>query len=467
MSLQLERILTLFPNSQRHHPYARSFCKAIAVHRWHPHHPHTNQPMSAVGISSGPNTSETPSSDQLGFPGLLDNSDLQPKSARADSRITAPTSAERLNAVLEELSHLNVTGSIEIEKPIATAGGGYCDVFIGYVRRLGGPNRVKVAVRQLRTFIMLERDFKKVRPQLDSLFNMKLTALVRCSRKNSNSGRHYVILTYFLSMGSQWLTKDADSHSSRSGWRMEEPTSLFKPIQTIPSNHWLVRKLVQHSVILLHILTVLRADPRNNKWAGLSSFGKRRTWRHESCERLSGVSTFFTTWTNNAIQENVLISDTFQPLICDFGISSRAIMTSNALAVSSTLSGNHLAGSLRWMACELLLTDPDQPDIVPQHTRKTDVWPFGMTVYVRSHRFYALFWADPFAKELITGQVPFAHIPPSLNPLVLSNIKGCASSSPRTSFACYVHPPFKLMENVSWLLEDGPGRPSEYGSDYN
>lgn len=74
---------------------------------------------------------------------------------------TALSSAVQLRAVLEELTHLNLTKNLTIEKQIPMAGGGYCDVFIGYVRR--GSRRVKVAVRQLRTYIMLERDFKKVR----------------------------------------------------------------------------------------------------------------------------------------------------------------------------------------------------------------------------------------------------------------------------------------------------------------
>lgn len=74
---------------------------------------------------------------------------------------TALSSADQLRAALEELTHLNLTKSLTIEKQIPMAGGGYCDIFIGYARR--GSRHVKVAVRQLRTYIMLERDFKKVR----------------------------------------------------------------------------------------------------------------------------------------------------------------------------------------------------------------------------------------------------------------------------------------------------------------
>lgn len=65
-----------------------------------------------------------------------------------------------LDSILGQLSHLNLTGRIKIKEQIATAGGGYSDVFIGYVRR--GTKQAKVAVRQFRSFIISDRDVKKV-----------------------------------------------------------------------------------------------------------------------------------------------------------------------------------------------------------------------------------------------------------------------------------------------------------------
>lgn len=191
-------------------------------------------PMSAIDYILQSGTSKAPSPDHLGFQGLLDNSDVQLQPARINGIITAPTSAEQLQVVLEELSHLNLTGNVEIESQIATAGGGYCDVFIGYVRR--GPNRVKVAVRQLRAFIMLERDFKKVRQSLDLKLNRKFKFPDRCLRKKSKSGRNLIIPTSSLSLGS--ATTQVTFHSYRSGWKMDEPTITFKQTQTVTSGSW-------------------------------------------------------------------------------------------------------------------------------------------------------------------------------------------------------------------------------------
>lgn len=45
-----------------------------------------------------------------------------------------------------------------------------------------------------------------------------------------------------------------------------------------------------------------------------------------------------------------------------------------------------LGGTTRWSAVELFTYyDEDDPNSIrPQHTFKTDVWAFGMTVYVRA-----------------------------------------------------------------------------------
>lgn len=72
-------------------------------------------------------------------------------------------------------------------------------------------------------------------------------------------------------------------------------------------------------------------------------------------------------------QANVLVSASGQPMICDFGIS-------RVMNTTSSLSGNS-PGSLRWMAREFI----DGSMNILQPTMKTDVWAFGMTVYVCIH----------------------------------------------------------------------------------
>ena len=76
-------------------------------------------------------------------------------------------------------------------------------------------------------------------------------------------------------------------------------------------------------------------------------------------------------------QDNVLISGSGIPQICDFGIS-RILAASETH--SSKSSGN-LRGSTRWMAIELLKITDSGPH--PKHTLETDVWAFGMTIHVR------------------------------------------------------------------------------------
>lgn len=85
-----------------------------------------------------------------------ERADLRPE--RTDDVGMTATDGNRLRAVLEKLSHLNLTGDVELWKEVA--GGGYCDVFIGFV--LCRQTRTKVAVRRLRSFIINQHDFRKV-----------------------------------------------------------------------------------------------------------------------------------------------------------------------------------------------------------------------------------------------------------------------------------------------------------------
>ena len=60
------------------------------------------------------------------------------------------------------------------------------------------------------------------------------------------------------------------------------------------------------------------------------------------------------------------------PLIMDFGVSH--LISSKTGAETAT---NANKGSLRWQARELLM------ETVAHHTKESDIWAFGMVVYVR------------------------------------------------------------------------------------
>lgn len=87
-----------------------------------------------------------------------------PDDADSSRALSHRDSDKRLHNVLKDLNHLNVTECIELVGQIASAGGGYCDVYVGFALR--GGSRIKVAIRQLRAFIIFKRDFKKVCSQL-------------------------------------------------------------------------------------------------------------------------------------------------------------------------------------------------------------------------------------------------------------------------------------------------------------
>lgn len=76
-----------------------------------------------------------------------------------------------------------------------------------------------------------------------------------------------------------------------------------------------------------------------------------------------------------ALQANILISSSGTPLVADFGLS--CLLTPSS-TVDPTSSG--LKGSIRWMSVELLHAC-DQ-GTVPLHTKESDVWAYGMLIYV-------------------------------------------------------------------------------------
>ena len=65
-----------------------------------------------------------------------------------------------------------------------------------------------------------------------------------------------------------------------------------------------------------------------------------------------------------------------RPVLSDFGIS-RLLIHSKTFAGTTSIKGN-----LRWMAPELLMAEEDVETEHECHTKATDVWAFGMVIYV-------------------------------------------------------------------------------------
>jgi hypothetical protein len=87
------------------------------------------------------------------------------------------------------------------------------------------------------------------------------------------------------------------------------------------------------------------------------------------------------------LQDNVLISSTGVPMLSDFGVS-------RVIAASNITTGTSAGCSTRWMAYELFPPLDEVPQLDGTSYRrpvtaneKTDVWAFGMTVYVSNDRF--------------------------------------------------------------------------------
>ena len=72
----------------------------------------------------------------------------------------------------------------------------------------------------------------------------------------------------------------------------------------------------------------------------------------------------------------MLISPDGDPLLSDFGVS-RMLIASGTLDHTTTLGG-----TARWMAVELL-KPTEEGDAPALPTTESDVWAFGMTIYVR------------------------------------------------------------------------------------
>jgi serine/threonine protein kinase len=92
-------------------------------------------------------------------------------------------------------------------------------------------------------------------------------------------------------------------------------------------------------------------------------------------------------------------------MLSDFGIS-RVIVASQV-----TTDTTSVKCSMRWMARELFPELHGTSFLDPvKANEKTDVWAFGMTVYVSKLEFPLVRWRMTIVQEILTGKRPFGHL---------------------------------------------------------
>ena len=90
-------------------------------------------------------------------------------------------------------------------------------------------------------------------------------------------------------------------------------------------------------------------------------------------DKLTDIMTF---------KDNILMSSAGEPLISDFGLSH--MMSATQTLMASNNSDGGLKGTVRWMAIELFDIEEGEAG----HSKASDMWAYGMTVYV-SHGAFA------------------------------------------------------------------------------
>ncbi|KAI5115200.1 hypothetical protein M0805_005348 [Coniferiporia weirii] len=235
----------------------------------------------------------------------------------------------KLRRLLARIAHLNLTGKIDDISPVMKAYGGYSDIFTGYCSIVpsDGNGGLKVAIKRLRVHTMGDEKLQK-----------KLVKELYIWTKLDH--------LYVLPLHG-FFFEDNNYPSLVSAW-MENGTVLTY-LESYPGCD--LRQSVLHiaeGIGYLHNNDIIHSDIK---------------------------------------PENILISSSGEPRICDFGIS-RMVAASRTFSFASTTGG--IGGTIRYTSTELLNPMDQQFDT---YSKASDVWAFGMTVLV-----------------LLTKKPPYSHI---------------------------------------------------------
>ncbi|KAH8110557.1 kinase-like protein, partial [Phellopilus nigrolimitatus] len=236
---------------------------------------------------------------------------------------------------LAGFTHLNLTGRVSYDNQKAEAHGEFCDVFVGdYTPQTS--RKFKVAVRRLRVHVHKDRDFEKI-----SLRLLAKEIKVWSELKHPNI---LPLWGYVLEGAYPCLVSERMDNGTVSSYIKSQPNCDVLRIIYIYIYSQILG--IANGIHYLHDKDIFHSDIKF---------------------------------------ENVLVNRFGTPLICDFGIS-RTLSATQSLGSTSGVKE-----SVRWMAPEILdITSSGQTDY---HTKSSDVWAFGMTVY-----------------EILAKQSPYSHL---------------------------------------------------------
>ncbi|PAV22495.1 WD40 domain containing protein [Pyrrhoderma noxium] len=249
---------------------------------------------------------------------------------------------QRLQGRLSKLQHLDVLGHVKVDPgAVMRAHGGSCDILTGVINREyldatiaieQSGRKVKVAVKRLRVNLgdeIISEDGENSKDE-DSFFKAFVKELTVWSKlKHQNV---LPLLGYYVDGNYPYIVSE---------W-MENGTAR--------------RYVQQYNLPVEELLPILLGIANGLKYI------------HDNKVIHSDLKA-----------ENILISASKVPLICDFGISR----TLNSSITLRTTTSAFVRGTQRFMAPELLQGDG-------QHTMATDIWALGMTYY-----------------EIISKKIPF------------------------------------------------------------
>ncbi|KAI5121111.1 hypothetical protein M0805_002784 [Coniferiporia weirii] len=236
---------------------------------------------------------------------------------------------DNLQKLLDRIAHLDLTGKVSDISSTMKGHGGYSDIFTGYYSAVPSDEnkKIKVAIKRIRVHTA---DVKKLR-----------TRLVR---------ELYI-----------WTKLDHSYILPLRGYYFEDDNypclvSMWMEDGTVP------KYLESHTDCDLQQMVLHIAEGIN--------------YLHQRGVIHSDIK-----------PDNILISPSGEPRICDFGIS-HMLVTSGSFNLNST-TGN-AKGTFRYMSIELLAATDQHSD---SYSKASDVWAFGMTIL-----------------ELLTKKPPYSHI---------------------------------------------------------